>query len=69
MEFEWKQLSDNGKGSLQKWTLIHKETGRPVLVIGLSRNAETYDNWKIRKKIKRTYEWYHTKVWFNKLKV
>lgn len=69
MEFEWKQLRDTGKGSLQKWMLVHKETGRAVMIIGLARNAETYQNWKMRKKIKRAYEWYHTKVWFNKLKV
>lgn len=67
MEFQWKQLGSSEK-ELHKWALIHKDTGRTVLVLGLSPHAETKWNWKLRKKIQRAYAKYHNLVWFNKLR-
>ena len=67
MSFQWKQLDGNEK-ELQKWLLVYKDTGQPVLMIGLSRHGETYQNWKLRRNIKSMYERYYRKVWFQTFK-
>lgn len=67
MEFRWEQFSNN-IGELEKWKLVHVDTGKPVMMVGISHYGETVQNWKLRKKIKRIYEWYYGKVWLKKFK-
>jgi hypothetical protein len=66
MNFKWVQVSTRA-GEFQRWMLVHKETRRAILEIRLSPLAEVSVNGKILRKIRRAYEWYFQKVWFNSL--
>lgn len=63
MAFQWQQFRSR-RGQMQRWGLIHKDTGKAVLAICISNKASTEQNYKLRKKIKRAYEWYYSVVSF-----
>uniref|UniRef100_UPI004055D9C8 hypothetical protein n=1 Tax=Acetatifactor sp. TaxID=1872090 RepID=UPI004055D9C8 len=67
MSFQWRQLPSRAE-EMGKWVLIHKDSGRAVLLISLSRHADPHVNWKLRKKIQCTYEMYYGKVGLMKLR-
>lgn len=67
MWLRWEQV-DSYKNNEQVWKLVFKDTGAGVLTIKQSALAEQWDNYRMRKKIKRMYERYFTKVWFENLR-
>ena len=66
MGFQWKQLRSE-RGEMEKWVLIHKDTGRVVIGIELSHYASTYQNYLVRWRLKRIYSRYFYKVWMDTL--
>lgn len=66
MGFQWKQLRSM-RGEMEKWVLIHKDTGRVVIGICLSRYASDYQNYRIKMKLQRIYSRYFYKVWMDNL--
>ena len=67
MWLRWEQV-DSYKNNVQIWNLVFKDTGEGVVSIKQSSFAEQKDNYKLRMRIKRMYEWYFTKVWFENLR-
>lgn len=67
MWLRWEQVRSN-KNNMQVWKLVFIESGIVVATITQSSLAEQKDNYKLRMKIKRMYESYFTKVWFENLK-
>lgn len=66
MGFRWKQLRSE-RGEMEKWVLIHKDTGRVVIGIELSHHASTYQNYLVRWRLQRIYSRYFYKVWMDTL--
>lgn len=66
MGFQWKQLRGE-RGEMEKWVLIHKDTGRVVIGIELSHYASTYQNYLVRWRLQRIYSRYFYKVWMDTL--
>lgn len=67
MWLHWEQMV-NLKDKMQIWTLVVNESGREILTIEQSPYAEQKDNYKMRRRIKRMYEKYIAKVWFDNLR-
>lgn len=67
MWLRWEQV-DSYKNNVQIWNLVFKDTGARVVIIKQSSLAEQKDNYRMRMKIKRMYEWYFTKVWLENLR-
>ena len=67
MFFRWKQFRSN-RGEMERWGLVHVESGRILLEISLSQHTDTYSNWKVRRKIQRAYELYYGRVFFETMK-
>ena len=67
--YKWVQLPIKKGQKKAHWVLVSRETGYVVLEIGFSQFSESYQDFWLRKKIKRAYERYDTKVFFNALQV
>jgi hypothetical protein len=64
MVFRWEQ--QRGKiGQGEHWLLIHRESGKIVMELYLSKYGNTAQNWYIRNKIKKAFTIYYNRVWFN----
>ena len=67
MFFRWKQFRSDRR-EIERWELVHMESGKSLLEVSLSHSAGTYCNWKVRKKIQRAYELYYGRVFFETMK-
>lgn len=68
MWLRWEQVR-SFESNVQIWKLVFKESGREVLSITQSALAEQKDNYKLRMKIKRMFDGYFTKLWFENLRL
>ena len=68
MSFKWEQTRTERGQEMQYWVLIHKDSKREVLQIGLSNHATQQENCKIRNKIQKIYEIYFNMVYFQNFK-